>query len=133
VVQSAPPLLCVVHLLDELVRGAQGSNLILHGLLEDTFLLENEGAFLVVVGCTGGPAVAVPPCGPVVLKLRAAAGTAAAALFATRGAFCSAGAAAEEGGIVSEMAEEERGERGKDYDDDDVFEELADVGMMVTV
>jgi hypothetical protein len=31
------------------------------------------------------------------------------------------------------MAEEERSECGKDYDDDDVFEELADVGMMVKV
>jgi hypothetical protein len=105
----------------------------LHGLLEDTFLLEDEGAFFVVVGCIGGPAVAVPPCGPVVLKLCATASTAVAALFATRGVFCGAGAAAEEGGMVSEMAEEERGERGKDYNDDDVFEELGDVGMMVTV
>ena len=105
----------------------------MHGLLENTFLLEDEGAFFIVVGCIGGPAVAVPPCGPVVLKLCATASAAVAALFATRGAFCGAGAAAEEGGIVSEMAEEEKGERGKDYNDDDVFEEFADVGMMVTV
>jgi hypothetical protein len=105
----------------------------LHGLLEDTLLLEDEGAFFVVVGCTGGPAIAVPPCGPVVSKFCTTVGAAVAALFATRGAFCGAGAAAEEGDIVSEMAEEERGERGKDYDDDDVFEELVDVGMMVTV
>jgi hypothetical protein len=105
----------------------------LHGLLEDTFLLEDEGAFFVVVGCTGGSAIAVPPCGPGVLKLCATASAAVAALFATRGAFCGAGAAAEEGGIVSEMEEEERGECGKDYDDGDVFEELVDVDMMVMV
>jgi hypothetical protein len=105
----------------------------LHGLLEDTFLLEDEGAFFVVVSCTGGPAIAVPPCGPVVLKLYATAGAAVAALFATRGAFCSAGTAAEEGGIVSEMTEEERGESGKDYDDDDVFEEFVDVMVMMMV
>ena len=67
------------------------------------------------------------------LKLCATAGAAVAALFATRGVFCGAGAAAEEGDVVSEMAEEERGERGKDYDDDDVFEELVNVGMMVMV
>ena len=66
-------------------------------------------------------------------KLCTTVGAAVAALFATRGAFCGAGMAAEEGDIVSEMAEEERGERRKDYDDDDVFEELVDVGMMVTV
>jgi len=68
-----------------------------------------------------------------VSKLCTTVGAAVAALFATRGAFCGAGAVAEEGDIVSEMAEEERGERGEDYDDDDVFEELVDVGMMVTV
>ena len=105
----------------------------MHGLLEDPFLLEDEGAFFIVVGCIGRPAVAVPPCRPAVLKLCATASAAVAALFAMKGVFCGAGAAAKEGGIVSEMAEEERGERRKDYNDDDVFEEFGDVGMTVTV
>jgi hypothetical protein len=103
----------------------------LHSLFEDTFLLEDEGSFFVVVSCISGLAVAVPPRRPVVLKLCTAAGAAVSALFATRGAFCGAEAAAEQGGIASEMEEEERGECGKGYDDNDVFEELADVGMMV--
>jgi hypothetical protein len=105
----------------------------LHGLLQDALLLENEGSFFLVVSCIGGPAVAVPPCGPVVLKFRTTAGTAVAALFTTRGVFCGAGTAAEEGGVASEVAEEERGDCGKDDNDDDVFEELVDAGMMVTV
>ena len=67
------------------------------------------------------------------LKLCTTAGATVAALFTTRSAFCGTGAAAEEGDIVSEMAEEERGECGKNYDDDDMFEELTDVGMVVTV
>jgi hypothetical protein len=105
----------------------------LHGIFEDTFLLEDEGSFFVIVSCISGLAVAVPPRRPVVLKLCTATGAAVSALVATRGAFCGAGAAAEQGGIASEMEEEERSECGKDCDDDDVFEELADVGMMVTV
>jgi hypothetical protein len=103
------------------VRGAQDAKLVLHGVFEDAFLLEDESPLLVVVGCVGGPAVTVPPRGPVVLQGGAASGTAVSALFVTAGTVGAAVTAAEEGAVVAEVSEEEGCEGGEDDDEDDAF------------
>ena len=120
-VQPAPPFLSVVYLLDDLLRGAQSPELVLHGVFKDSFLFEDQVALLLVVGCAGWLAVAVPPCEPAILDSGTAVVAAVSAFFAAAGAVKTPRAGAEEGGFVTQVAEEERGETAEDDDNDDVF------------
>jgi hypothetical protein len=93
----------------------------LHRVFKDGFLLENEGALLFVVGEVAGPAVAVPPRGPVVVQCSTAVGAAVAALFAAAGAIGCSRTRAEECCVVADMTEGERGKGEENNEEDNTF------------
>ena len=79
--------------------------------------MEDQVALLVVVGCTRGSAVAIPPRGPTVLEGRAAVSTEIAALFTAASPVGITRAAAEKVGVVAKVTEE-KGSQGREDDDE---------------
>lgn len=101
----------------------------MHGVFEDTFLLEDKIPLFLVVGCASGPAIAIPPCRPPVLQGSAAVGTPVSTLFPTAGTVGGARAAAKEVSVAAEVSEEEGGEGQKDDDKDDVLQNFGKMAV----